>query len=147
MNSSTIALATLLAVVGGPAKAGTWVTVYETGPWQSSDNKSRDYQIDTQSISKHQGWAYANQRICLDGYDCRRPFSIGAQCRKQKYMSRTVVYTHRFGSEWWTNYDIQSGSRVASFESAERKARSLKVQRGLDRRYTAAFNFLCGKEL
>ena len=109
---------TALAIVMGmatPVIAETWVTYMDESPIFASNSKQRNYQIDVASITKHNGWTYANHRICLEYMtDCRRITSVSAQCRKAQYKwGSRVVSTRHNGNEWWTGYEIKRGTRYS----------------------------------
>lgn len=143
MKSLLTALAVSTMTV--PAFAGTWITVFDEYPHQSSDSQQRTYKIDIQSIANHQGWVHANTRVCLN-YEshCRKVSTISAQCQQQKLerYGMGVISTLRNGTEWWTDRSIKAGTRY-EFASPGTLDQRMKLQVRLDNTYTKFFNFLC----
>ena len=127
LRTTAFALA-LISGLAGPAIAGTWVTYRDETDWEG-DRKQRSYQIDVASIVKHKGWIYANHRICLENMtDCRTVRSISAHCTEGKYtFYSTLVYTRRNGNEWWTDREIEAGTRQLKYANKEHQAFEKKL--------------------
>ena len=143
--SATAFTVTLIGFLAGPAIAETWVTYLEKTDWEG-DRKQRSYQIDAASIVKHKGWIYANHRICLENMaDCRSVRTVSAHCTEEKYtFYSSLIYTRRNGDEWWTDREIEAGTRQLKYASKEHLAFDKKAHKSSDALHAKGFNFLCG---
>lgn len=130
----------------GPVSAATWVTAVDVPPASWRNNQSRHFQVDMTSIVVRNGWTYANHRVCRDwsSDDCSSEISLSVNCRQEKVSHKhPIILKKHNGDEWWSEVNIERGSRWYSHWSKER-ADLLRLQMD-ESDYIAAriYNFFC----